>query len=96
METPDDVGKRGKKDPEQFMHAIQSGRRILTRNHDDFRLLHELILLSGGHHPGVLVIRGDNDPTRDMLPPHIARALGNLEAASVPIADEYHILNHWR
>jgi hypothetical protein len=96
VETPDDVGKRGKKDPEQLMHAISSGRIFLTRNHEDFELLHELVLLSGGHHPGVLAARSDNDPTRDMKPSAISRALRNLEAAGVPIADEYHTLNHWR
>jgi hypothetical protein len=26
----------------------------------------------------------------------IARAIGNLESAGVPIANELHILNHWR
>jgi hypothetical protein len=26
----------------------------------------------------------------------IARALRNLERAGVPIANEFHILNHWR
>jgi len=26
----------------------------------------------------------------------IARAIAKLESASVPIANEFHILNHWR
>jgi hypothetical protein len=26
----------------------------------------------------------------------IARAIDNLEQAGVPVANEFHILNHWR
>jgi hypothetical protein len=26
----------------------------------------------------------------------VVRAIANLEAASLPIANEHHILNHWR
>ena len=28
--------------------------------------------------------------------PSLSRAIRNLEAAGVPIRDEFHILNHWR
>jgi hypothetical protein len=42
------------------------------------------------------VVRRDNDPLRDLRPPGIVRAIARLQAAGVPIADEYHILNHWR
>jgi hypothetical protein len=93
---PADVGMTGKKDPAHFLRAIQSGRTLLTRNYEDFNLLHELILGSGGHHPGLMVVRRDNDPTRDLRPGHVVRAIRNLHASGVPIADELHILNHWR
>ncbi len=43
-----------------------------------------------------LVIRSDNDPKRDMKDGDIVRALQNLENAGVPLANEFHILNHWR
>ena len=69
---------------------------MLTQNHDDFKLLHELVRLVGGHHPGMFVVRKDNDPTRDMSPKAIGRAIRNLATAGVPIADSFHILNHWR
>jgi hypothetical protein len=36
------------------------------------------------------------DPRRDMTDGDIARALVNLEAANAPIANELHVLNHWR
>jgi hypothetical protein len=56
----------------------------------------ELILEAKGHHSGVLIVRRDNDPTRDPKPAGIVRAIRNLEAAAVPIQDELQILNHWR
>jgi hypothetical protein len=49
-----------------------------------------------GQHPGILAVRSDNDPSRDMKDHEIVRAIGNLERAGVSIADEIHVLNHWR
>ena len=94
--TPADAGTAGEPDPSHFMCAIRLGRSLLTHNHDDFKLLHELVLLSGGHHPGVLIVRKDNDPTRDMSPKAIVRATRKLLESSVPLSDSLHILNHWR
>lgn len=93
---PADLGNSGEKDPTHFMDAIRADRILLTQNHDDFKLLHELVLLVGGHHPGILVVRKDNNPNRDMKPNDIVRAIRNLEIAKVPIRDELNILNHWR
>ena len=36
-------------------------RTIITGNHDDFEDLHELVIDLGGHHPGILAVRKDND-----------------------------------
>jgi hypothetical protein len=83
-------------DPVHLRYAILETRVMLTRNYDDFLDLHNLILAAQGHHPGILVVREDNDSKRDMKPGDIVRALANLEAAGVPIADSYIILNHWR
>ena len=94
--TPRMAGTSGKEDPIHFIQALRAGRALLTRNHDDFKLLHELILASGGHHAGVFVVRRDNNPKRDMRPKDTARAIRKLTAASLPVADEFHILNHWR
>jgi hypothetical protein len=60
------------------------------------KLLHELVLLVGGHHPGVWVVRKDNDRSRDLKPAGIVRAIRNLLAAKVRIPDQFYILNHWR
>jgi hypothetical protein len=69
---------------------------LLTGNHHDFELLHELVRRSGGHHPGVLVVRRDNDKTRDLTVRGIVNALRKLIASNLPMADSFHVLNHWR
>jgi hypothetical protein len=90
------AGTSGKADAAHFMYAIRNRRVLLTRNYEDFRLLHDLILLAGGHHPGILVVRTDNDPARDMSPGAIVHAIQKLMASDLPMADAYQVLNHWR
>ena len=96
VQAPADVGLAGNDDAVHFTHAIDDDRVILSCDHEDFKNLHVLVMRSGGHHPGVFVVRRDNDPTRDLKPAGIVRAVSRLLAASVPIADGYHFLNHWR
>ncbi len=93
---PADAGLSGVSDPRHFKYTVQQKLVLLTKNHDDFEDLHLLVGATGGKHPGVLVVRSDNDPSRDMKDRDIARAIGNLEAAGVVVANEFHILNHWR
>ena len=94
--VPTDAGLIGASDPRHFMHAVQQNLVLLTKNHDDFEDLHLLVQATGGRHPGVLVVRSDNDPNRDMKDRDISRAIGNLMGAGVAVANEFHILNHWR
>jgi hypothetical protein len=93
---PADAGLRGVSDPRHLTYAAQHHLVLLARNHDDFEDLHLLVRATGGSHPGLLVVRSDNDPSRDMKDRDVARALVNLEGAGVPIENEFHILNHWR
>jgi hypothetical protein len=93
---PMDVGLIGEPDPVHFRRAIKSGRTLLTHNHDDFADLHELVIDSGGHHPGVLVVRRGNDPRKDLTSRGIVSALRKLLQAAAPIPDSLHILNQWR
>lgn len=78
------------------MKLYLEGRLLLTRNYKDFYKLHRLILRATGHHPGILIVRQDNDRKRDLTVQGIVRAIRNLLAARVPLADTYHILNQWR
>jgi predicted nuclease of predicted toxin-antitoxin system len=93
---PADVGLSGVSDPRHLMHAVQKKWVLLTKNHDDFKDLHLLLQAAGGNHAGLLVVRADNDPSRDMKDRYIVRAIANLERAGIAVANEFHILNHWR
>ena len=93
---PADAGLSGDKDAVHFRHAALNGRTIITGNHDDYKVLHTLVVDLGGHHSGLLAVRKDNDPKRDLKPPGIVRALRNLENANAPIADQFIVLNHYR
>ena len=97
VQVPADVGLVGSSDQAHLAHAIRERRAILTRNHGDFEDLDDLVIAAAkGHHEGILVVRYDNNPRNNMSSGDIARALRNLEAAGVAIADAYHELNHWQ
>lgn len=93
---PADVQLVGASDAQHVIHAIRHALVLVTRNHDDFLDLHEVVQAAHGTHPGMLIIRFDNDPRRDMTPRQIVRALAALEAAGVPLMNHVYILNHWR
>lgn len=93
---PKDIGLSGASDARHLIHCIRNSLTILTRNRDDFMELHELIRAAVGQHAGILVICQDNDPTRDMTDRGIVNAIAKLEASGIPMANEFHVLNHWR
>jgi len=94
--VPADAFLSGAADPRHFLYAVRHGLVLLTKNHDDFAELHLLIQATRGRHTGILAIRFDNDPTRDLKDAEIVRALRNLEQSGAPMANEFHILNPWR
>jgi hypothetical protein len=96
VQLPADVGMAGKDDAVHLTHAIDADRACLSQNYRDFENLHNLVIRSQGHHPGILIVRRDNDPTRDLKPRGIVRAITNLLAAGIPLRDQYIILNQWR
>jgi hypothetical protein len=85
---PLDAGISGEWDARHLMRAVKHGLVLLTKNHDDFEDLDLLVHITGSKHPGLLVVRSDNDPSRDMKDGDIARALSNLQRAGAPVADE--------
>jgi uncharacterized protein (DUF433 family)/predicted nuclease of predicted toxin-antitoxin system len=85
-----------KTDLVQLTRAIREGRAILTKNYDDFLILHELVAQAKGVPPGVIAIRQKNDSTRDLTPKGIVNALRKLEASGAPVENQYIVLNHWR
>lgn len=96
VKEPIAVGLSGSDDPVHLAHAVQSGRVFLSANHDDFRLLQNLLTVAGGHHPGILIVRKDNDPRRDLSARGIVKCIANLAAGQMPLIDQFIILNHWR
>jgi predicted nuclease of predicted toxin-antitoxin system len=90
VQIPADVGMSGEYDSVHLTQAVREDRILLSRNHNDFENLHDLIMQVHGHYPGTFIVRCDNDPTHDLKPAGIVRAIRNLLAAGVLIAD------HWR
>jgi hypothetical protein len=93
---PVDAGLLGVEDPVHFWYAIDQSRTLLTGNHRDYLRLHNLVIKAQGHHPGVIAIRRDNDPRRDLTDRGAAVALRNLESSGLALADGFFILNDWR
>jgi hypothetical protein len=65
---------------------------LFTKNPKDFEQLHR----EGHTHAGIFAVYQDNDSTRDVSHADVVRAIANLEAAGVPIAGQFHVLNQWR
>src|SRR6266568_7026405 len=83
-------------DAVHLTYSAKDQRALLTGNHRDFLNLHNLVMQVQGHHPGIPVVRRDNDPKRDLTPTGIVRAIRNLLAVNISVVNEYIILNHWR
>ena len=96
VQLPLDVSLGGKADAIHLAHATRQQRACVSRNYTDFEDLHDLVAAVQGRHPGILIVRRDNDPKHNLTPRAIVRSIGNLIAAQVPIQNQYIILNHWR
>src|SRR5262245_47632788 len=90
VQIPADAKLTGEDDPVHLTFAIRDDRTLLSGNHADFEKLHDLIMQAQGNHSGIFIVRRDNDPSRDLKPAGIVRAIHNLLAASVGIKDEFH------
>jgi Domain of unknown function (DUF5615) len=78
VQRPADVGMAGSDDAVHLEHAVRVNRVLLSHNHRDFENLHNLLMTAQGHHPGILIVRKDNDPKRDLNERGTVRALGKL------------------
>jgi hypothetical protein len=96
VSTPTATGTLGKSDAVQLTCAIHERQACLSRNYEDFEELHLLVAEAQGHHFGILIVRQENDPTRDLTPKGIVAALRKLEASGLPLDNEYVVLNHWK
>jgi predicted nuclease of predicted toxin-antitoxin system len=96
VSRPADFGLLGASDARHLERAIRENLVLLTKDRDDFQELHDLVLTSGGQHPGMPIVRYENDAKRDMRRGHVIAALGKLERAGTPLQSERTILNQWR
>ena len=92
---PHGAGRERVKDHVHLTRAIRDGRVLLTKNYLDFLLLHELVMAAKGHHPGILIVRMDNDE-RDMKPHQIVRGIFNVIQSEAETTDQAIVLNHYR
>jgi predicted nuclease of predicted toxin-antitoxin system len=93
---PATVGNPGSTDAIHFLHAVENQLVLVTKDHEDFFVIHRIVQATQGQHPGIFAVREDNDPRRDMKDADIVRAIRNLELAGVPVVNEFNVLNHWR
>ena len=89
--TVNEVGLSGKSDLIVLNYARETGRIIVTHNCKDFENLHKQTLA----HPGIFAIRNDSNYSKNMSRQAIVKAIANLEAASMSLANQFISLNHW-
>ena len=96
VHTPRSEGTKGASDLVHLEHAAVQGYTLLTLNPSDFEKLHHRWQALGRTHSGIFLIYQDNIRGKDMGLPDVVRAISNLLASSLPIANEIHSLNQWR
>lgn len=72
-------------------YASQNSRIVLTRNCRDFKALHE----AKPNHPGIFAMYQEANPLKKMSRQDIVTAIANLEAAQIPLQNQFISLNHW-
>jgi predicted nuclease of predicted toxin-antitoxin system len=92
---PDEAGISGADDEVHLDYAIQHGLILITKDPDDFQLLHD----QNPNHHGIFGIYQDNIYGKDMTDADIVAAIGRIEAAvplGYPLGGVFHVLNDWR
>jgi hypothetical protein len=94
--SPRDVSMSRADDDVHLEFAAQNSCALLTKDIKDFENLHADWQSQGRSHYGIFLVHYDGDVTKDMTYADIIRAIDNLLASGVPIANEVHHLNNWR
>lgn len=95
VQIPREIGLMGESDAVHLHHAIRESRIFFSYNYDDFKELHDVLTIAGGTHPGILIVRKDQD-RRDMSLTQIVAAIARLVAAQATIVNSFIVLNQWR
>jgi predicted nuclease of predicted toxin-antitoxin system len=85
-----DVGLLSVTDARLLIWAIAPALPVLTRDSEDFEDLHDLVMSAGGHHPGMLVVRFNNDPRHNLADRGIGGAINKHESSGVLIPNRIH------
>jgi predicted nuclease of predicted toxin-antitoxin system len=89
--TVNELGLSGQPDPVVLNYARQNNRILLTHNCRDFEALHQ----ENPRHPGILAIYENRDYSKDLSRGEVVKAIANLEAANIPLSNQFISLNHW-
>ncbi len=81
----------GQPDSTVFRYAIDKNRLVLTLNCRDFQALHQ----TNPNHPGIFAVYQEAAPLKKMSFKIIVKAIANLEAAKIPLTNQFIALNHW-
>ena len=89
--TANEANLMGQPDDIVLEYATQNNRIVLTRICRDFEALHE----SSPNHPGIFGVYQEANPLKKMSRQDIVNAIANLEAAQIPLQNQFISLNHW-
>jgi len=81
----------GLADASVLKYGTDNNRVVLTRNCRDFKALH----LTGINHSGIFAVYREANVLKSMSFPGIVKAIGNIEASKIKIANQFIVLNHW-
>jgi hypothetical protein len=92
---PYEVNRAGESDTPHHLFAVQQKLILVSRNRRDFQALHDLVIATGGSHPGIFIVCFDNDRTRDIKFKGIATSINKVERSGIPCENQVVILNQW-
>lgn len=90
--TVNEANLMGKPDSVVLDYARKNLRLLLTRNCNDFLILHKL----NNQHPGILAVYQNFDFTKNMSYQDIVKSITNLEASAVSFENDFICLNQWQ
>ena len=89
--TINEIGLAGSSDDVVLDYARAKNWIFLTHNCDDFEDLHKI----NSNHPGILAVYRHANRFKNMSFKDIVKAISNLEAAGIPLVNQFISLNHW-
>ena len=105
--TVNEANLMGQPDNVVLEYATQNDRIVLTRNCRDFEgegcavarripnHLVEALHEANPNHPGIFAVYQEANPLKKMSRQDIVKAIANLEAAKIPLQNQFISLNHW-